>query len=86
MEKSNLAVQAFRLENKKIMLDNLPKELYDNIQEQMPEFYEKIDAKAWVSEIISPDGIKFYVVMSRNSEAVKEFMHTILYAEEILNA
>jgi hypothetical protein len=88
MEKQSIAIQAFRVENRKIILDNLPSELYDNIEETVPEFYERIDEKAWVMEATTSgeDGIKYSIVMSRNKDAVKEFMNTVLFTEEILNA
>lgn len=86
MEKDKyLAVQAFRIENKQIVLDNLPVEVYDNIEKNIPKFYETIDTKAWLSEIISPDNTKYYVIMSRNTEAVTEFMNVVMFTEDILN-
>lgn len=77
-------VQAFYVKDREIILDNLPKELYDNIQQQMPDFYERIDQKVWVSEITSPDGIKFYVIISRTKESITEFMNAVLFAQKVL--
>jgi hypothetical protein len=85
MEKRAIAVQVFRIDNKKIVLDNLPADLYDKIGEEAPDYYDRIDEKAWVMEATSLENqIKYYIVVSRNEEAIREFMHTVLFAEEIL--
>jgi hypothetical protein len=87
MEKQSIAVQTFRIENKKIVLDNLPTDLYDKIGKEAPDYYERVDEKAWVMEATSPeDQIKYYIVVSRSKEAIQEFMNTVLFTEEILNA
>jgi len=85
MEKQNIAVQAFRVENREIILDNLPPTLYDTIQEDVPEFYEKIDDKVWNMPVIHDDKV-YYVIMSRNKNAVEDFMNAVLFTERILNA
>lgn len=76
--------QAFYVKDKKIILDDLPIELYNSVNEQIPEFYDKIDERAWISTV-EKDDIKYYVVLSRKKEAVQEFMNTVLFAEQILN-
>jgi hypothetical protein len=76
--------QAFYVKDKKIILDDLPIELYNSVNEQIPEFYSKIDERAWISTV-EKDDIKYYVVLSRKKEAVQEFMNTVLFAEQILN-
>lgn len=85
MEKQKIMVQAFRVENREIILDNLPSTLYDNIQEYVPEFYEKIDDSAWNMPVVYDDKV-YYVIMSRNKSAVEDFMNAVLFAERILNA
>jgi hypothetical protein len=83
MEK--ISVQAFYIKDHKIIIDNLPNVLYDGIQESVPEFYEKIDNKAWVMPITLEDK-KYQIVMSRDIESVKDFMQAILFAEGVINA
>ena len=85
MEKQKIMVQAFRVENREIVLDNLPSTLYDDIQEYVPEFYEKIDDSAWNMPVVYDDKV-YHVIMSRNKNAVENFMNAVLFAERILNA
>lgn len=77
-------VQAFYVKNRKILLDDLPAELYDRVYEQIPKFYDSVDDRAWVSHI-EKDDIKYHVVISRNQESVEDFMNAVLFTEEILN-
>jgi len=84
MEKQKIAVQAFRVENKEIVLDNLPSTLYDDIQAVVPEYYEKIDDKTWSMPVVHNDNV-YYVIMSRNKSAVEDFMNAVLFTERILN-
>jgi len=76
--------QAFYVKDKKIILDDLPIELYNSVNEQIPEFYSKIDERAWIS-LFFKDDIKYYVVLSKTKEAVEEFMNAVLFTEQILN-
>ena len=85
MEKQKIVVQAFRIENREIILDNLPSILYDSIQEHVPQFYEKVDNSVWNMPVVH-DGKTYYVIISRNKKAVEDFMNAVLFTEEILNA
>jgi hypothetical protein len=77
-------VQVFYIENGKIILDNLPSELYDIIQEAAPEFYKRIDDNAWIMPV-EYDNIEYQVVISRSKSSVENFMNGFLFAEEFLN-
>ena len=84
MSKSAIYIQAFYIKDKKIVLEQLPQNLYDNIRESNPEYFARIDKRAWIMPIISDDDIEYHIVLSTDIESVEQFMHHILFIEEKL--
>jgi hypothetical protein len=83
MSKTKTYVQSFYIKDKKIVLSQLPQDLYDEINKSNPEYFKKIDNRVWIMPITSDD-IEYYIVLSKDIESVEEFMHHILFIEEIL--
>jgi hypothetical protein len=78
-------IQVFSKKDGRIILDNLPTELYDIVEQSAPEFYERIDDNAWIMPI-EYDNIQYQVAISRSKNSVESFMNGLLFAEDFLNA
>ena len=76
----NNYVQAFYIENSKIVLDNLPQVVYDKMKEE--GLLDSVDESPWTIRI-DYLGRVYHIVLSRRKETVNDFMNGVFYLTEV---
>jgi hypothetical protein len=71
-------VQAFYVENSKIILDNLPQEIYNGMNED--GFLSNVDNSPWTTKI-NILGRTYHLIFSKRQETVSDFMNGVFYLE-----
>lgn len=78
-------IQAFHIENSRIIVDEMTEELYNAIRDKGSKHLEQINEGAWIIEMMSPDrNIKYYIAISTDKNVVSKFMHGVMFADELL--
>lgn len=72
-------VQAFYVENSKIILDNLPIELYNQLNEK--GLLSQVDDSPWATKV-NILGRTYHLIVSKRKEAVNDFMNGVFYLPE----
>lgn len=72
-------VQAFYVENSKIVLDNLPIELYNKIHED--GLFGQVDDNPWTTKVTLL-GRTYHLIVSKRKETVNDFMNGVFYLPE----
>jgi hypothetical protein len=73
-------VQAFYVENSKIILDNLPQEVYDGMRAD--GLLDLTDDSPWTTKINYLERV-YHIVFSRRKETINDFMNGVFYLTEV---
>ena len=72
-------VQAFYVERSKIVLDNLPQEVYDKMHAD--GLLSQVDGSPWTTKVTLL-GRTYHLIFSKRKESVNDFMNGVFYLPE----